>query len=381
VRPGGHAVDLRGAGKRVAEQMGILPQVRQSRVDERGFAYVDSAGRHRSRMPADLFGGEGIVAEIEIMRGDLGRILVDAARPVAEYRFADRITALRQDDSGVEVTFARGDRRTFDLVVGADGIHSGVRKLAFGDESQFVRYLGAYNAYYTVPGKLDTDGWFLMHSLPGARMAAVRPEREAGQFKAMFSFASPPLDYDRRDVDQQKRILTERFAGAGWEVPRLLDALPTAPDFYFEPISQVHMPQWSTGRVVLLGDAGYSPSPLAGLGTTLSLVGAYLLAGELATTGGDHHTAFARYETLLRDYATQAQKLPPGGVNGFLPKSRPAIWMRDQSMRMMTRWPLKALLAGTFTKSEGITLPEYQGAVTRTMVAGQGDAARSRTGR
>jgi 2-polyprenyl-6-methoxyphenol hydroxylase-like FAD-dependent oxidoreductase len=369
-RPGGQAVDLRGAGRTVVERMGLLDEVRAHRVEERGLAYVDATGRHRARMPVELFGGEGIVAEIEILRGDLSRILVGATAD-CEYLFGDWITGLSQERDGVRVSFASGATRTVDLVVGADGTHSGVRGLAYGDESRYVRHLGAYTAYFTVPGAVDTGGWFLMYNAPGGRLAALRPEPDhtgataTRSAKAMLSFTSPPLGYDRRDVAAQQRILAERFAGAGWQVPRILDAMADAPDFYFDAVCQVHVDGWSRGRVVLLGDAGYSPSPLTGLGTSLALVGGYLLAGELARADGDHATAFPAYEATLRDYVAQGQKLPPGALRGFLPRTRRDIWLRDRSTRLMTTWPLRRLVAGIFARADAIELPDYR-PVTRS---------------
>jgi 2-polyprenyl-6-methoxyphenol hydroxylase-like FAD-dependent oxidoreductase len=149
------------------------------------------------------------------------------------------------------------------------------------------------------------------------------------------------------------------FAGDGWLLPQILRGLPDAADFYLDSLTQVRLDSWSSGRVALVGDAGYSPSPLTGLGTCLSLVGAYVLAGELAAAGGDHRVAFARYDELLRPYVKQCQELPPGGVNGFLPSGRGAIAMRAMTMRAMTRWPLRGLMARAFTKADAIDLPTY----------------------
>ena len=358
LRPGGHAVDLRGVARDVVEWMGIMPQVRREKVDERGVALVDRNGRRTASMPVDLFGGEGIVAEIEIMRGDLSRILYDATRGDVEYLFDDRIAELTEGDDGVDVVFASGTARRFDFVVGADGAHSGVRRLAFGPEPGYIRHLGAYTAYFTVPDPGDLENWFLMYNTAGGLVAGIRPER-GGTAKASLSFTSPPRDYHRLDAREQQRILADKLAGAGWRVPALLKAMPDAPDFYFDSICQVHVDRWWRGRVALVGDAGYCGSPLAGLGTSMSIVGAYVLAGELASTPEDHEAAFARYQEEMRDYVAACMELPPGGVKGFAPQSHVMIALRGLSMRMMNRWPMRQMLAKQFQKSDGIVLKDY----------------------
>jgi 2-polyprenyl-6-methoxyphenol hydroxylase-like FAD-dependent oxidoreductase len=237
-------------------------------------------------------------------------------------------------------------------------VHSGVRRLAFGPEEEYIRPLGAYTAYYTVPDPGDLDHWFLMYNAPGGRVAAIRPERR-GTAKVMLSFTSQLLGYDRRDVRQQQQLLAGAFAGVGWRVPAMLDAMWDAPDFYFDTICQVHVEKWSRGRVALLGDAGYCGSPLAGLGTSMALVGAYVLAGELAAAPGQHETAFARYQDVMRDYVKQCQTLPPGGVKGYAPQSQLMISMRNLSMRMLTHWPMRGMFAKQFQKADAITLPAY----------------------
>ncbi|MEU7826321.1 FAD-dependent monooxygenase [Catellatospora sp. NPDC049133] len=359
IRPGGHAVDIRGVAKDVCARMGIMPAITRARVHEEGFAWVDGTGRRTSEMPATLAGGEGIVAEYEILRGDLADILHDLTKSDVEYRFGDRITALADGADGVKVEFRSGRAEVYDLVVGADGVHSGVRGLAFGPEQQFIKQLGAYTAYFTMPAQTDLDPhWFLMHGIPGGRCAGIRPENEHTA-KAMLTFRSAGHVVDPRDVQAQKRLLAQVYAGDGWRVPAMLDAMWDAPDFYFDVVGQVHMPHWTSGRVALLGDAGYCASPISGLGTSLSLVGAYVLAGELAAAGGDHVPAFTAYEERMRGYVEQCQKLPPGGVGGMLPMSAAAIRLRDVSTRVMTRRPFSRLLRIQAGKADAITLKAY----------------------
>jgi len=358
-RPGGHAVDIRGVARGVVERMGLMPAIRANQVDERGVALIDDRGRRLAEMPADLFGGEGIVAEIEIARGDLARVLYEATAAGVAYRFGDKVVDLTQDAAGVDVTFASGGTERFDIVVGADGVHSGVRALAFGPEHEFVRPLGGYTAYFTVPDPGDLDHWFLMYNAPGGLVAGLRPER-GGTAKAMLSFVAADR-YERLTRPDQERILAERLAGAGWRVDELLAAMPAADDFYFDSISQVRVDRWSRGRVVLLGDAGYCGSPLAGLGTSMSLVGAYVLAGELAAAGGPAPAeAFAAYQAEMTDYVAAGLELPPGGLRGYAPRSRLMIRMRAQSMRSMSRWPMRQLLAKQFGKADAITLKPYR---------------------
>jgi 2-polyprenyl-6-methoxyphenol hydroxylase-like FAD-dependent oxidoreductase len=203
-------------------------------------------------------------------------------------------------------------------VVGADGMHSNVRRLVFGPESQFVRDLGAYVAIFTTRTHPDLDGWELMYGIPaknGGKTAALYPLPNTAEAIAMFFFAAPPLPYDRQKIEQQKQFVAQAFAGAGWEVPRMLAAMCDAPDFYFDRACQIQMDRWWRGRVALLGDAGYCGSPLGGNGTSMALVGAYVLAGELAAVRGDHRTAFARYETELREYVRRCQRFAQGSAD------------------------------------------------------------------
>jgi len=362
LREGGYKVDIRGAAVAVAERMGLLAELRHASTDMRGASFVNQAGRRLATMDADLFGGRS-GEDVEIMRGDLARILYEATRSDIEYIFNDSITTIVQGETDVKATFAHGPPRSFDLVVGADGLHSGVRALAFGDEAAFIRNLGHYIAIFTVPNHLHLDRWELLYAVPG-KTTNVYSTRQDTDAKALFLFAAPPLNYDRRDIDQQKRILAETFAGEGWEVARLLEEMAEAPDFYFDAISQVYMDRWSSGRVALVGDASYGPSPASGQGTSLALVGAYVLAGELATAADDHHLAFTRYEDEMRKFVEQNQSLAPGNLKGMVLQSRPQIWFQTQMIRMLPYLPGKERIIGRVTEAihmaaTAITLKDY----------------------
>jgi 2-polyprenyl-6-methoxyphenol hydroxylase-like FAD-dependent oxidoreductase len=366
-RAGGQTVDLRGAGRTVVERMGLLDQIRAKTVTQRGIAWVDASGRHRAEMPVEAFGGNGIVSADEILRGDLAEILYQAARPGVTYLFDDTITALAQESDSVLVKFEKAAPRRFDLVVGADGLHSVVRRLAFGKEQEAFHPLGLLNAWFTIPAEIDLDDWYLMHNAPGGRVVSVRPGRLPTEQKAGLSVRSIQSP-DRGDIAAQLRLLEQHFTGVGWEAPRLLQAAGTAPDFYLESMGQVRLDRWSQDRVVLLGDAGYGPSPLTGMGTSLALVGAYILAGELAVSNdareaSEHgliKAAFDRYESRMRPYVEQGQQLPPGGADGYAPMSSLRIALGWASMRWSQRWPMRLMMERIFSKADAIDLPEYK---------------------
>jgi 2-polyprenyl-6-methoxyphenol hydroxylase-like FAD-dependent oxidoreductase len=367
-RPGGQTVDLRGAGHTVVERMGLLDLISATTVTQRGIAWVDSSGRHRAEMSVSAFGGRGIVSADEILRGDLGAILYEATRPGVGYLFDDTITALEEQADGVLVTFEKAAARRFDLVVGADGLHSVVRRLAFGAASHALQPIGVLNAWFTIPAEVDLDGWYLMHNAPGGRVVSIRPGRLPGEQKAALSVRSVEA-LDRGDTNAQLDFLERHFADVGWEAPRLLRAARNASDFYLDSMGQVKLDRWSRGRVVLLGDAGYCPTPLTGLGTSLALVGAYILAGELAdardetTVAGEDDAvqrAFDRYETRMRPYVEQGQELPPGGADGYAPQSALRIALGRASMRWSQRWPLRSIMERIFSKADAVDLPDYK---------------------
>ncbi|MFC8801054.1 FAD-dependent monooxygenase [Promicromonospora sp. NPDC057138] len=367
-RPGGQGIDVRGAARTVLDRMGITDQVRAAHTGVRGIAYLDSAGRRTVEMPTEMFGHSGgVIADIEILRGDLMRIIMDAADGV-EYVFDDSITALDEQPDGVTVTFERSAPRRFDAVVGADGVFSTTRRLAFDGAWRAVDS-GYHRAVFTAdavePGQggdaFGLDGWELLYSMPkgngvGGRNVLLYPAH--GGTRGMVHFAGDPVTYDRRDIAGQKRIVADVLAGEGWEVPRLLDAMWRSDDFYFDRHVKIEMPSWHRGRVALLGDACTAGS--VGMGTSLALVGAYVLAGELARAGGDTEPAFAAYEARMRPYAQANMQQLPGGARGFLPPSRFEITARTAMMRVLLKTPIARLMLGGIDKAvDSIALPDY----------------------
>jgi hypothetical protein len=272
-------VDARGVAREVITRMGLDSAVRAVCTNTAGAYTVDADGKVLETYRAEDDGGDGYISEIEVLRGDFSRVLYDDTRAGVEYVFGDRIADLTQDADGVDVAFASGRKRRFEMVVGADGLHSALRAMVFGPREEFVRHLGLVLAFYTVPNELGLDRWMIDFQNAG-RSAGLRPVRDATKAIAMLSFPALEFNIDYRDISAQKRLLREQMAGFGWETARILAHLDDTPDFYLDQVAQVVMDHWSSGRVGLLGDAAFSASPMSGAGTGLALVGAYLLAGS-----------------------------------------------------------------------------------------------------
>ncbi|MEV4095787.1 FAD-dependent monooxygenase [Streptosporangium saharense] len=297
VRAGGSAVGFRGEALDVLDRMALL---------ERAHALNTHPGDARDGGPCAL----------EILRGDLIGLLYEATRREVEYVLGDSIATLEQDTDGVRVTFEHGRPRRFDLVAGADGLHSRTRSQVFGPRERFVRHLGLYTAAFALPNRRDLRGTGLLHGMPG-KAADLLDARDDGEARAVLHFASGSLAYDRDDVARHKRIVAERFAGEGGRIPYLLEEMSRAEDFFFDANAQVEMDHWSSGRVVLLGDAGYCAAPASGHGASQALIGAYILAGELAVADGDHALAFAAYEREMRGFVAEHQQLGREGADRF----------------------------------------------------------------
>jgi 2-polyprenyl-6-methoxyphenol hydroxylase-like FAD-dependent oxidoreductase len=308
LRSSGSPVDVRGPAVDVAERMGIMPRLRESATQVRGLSFVNASGRRVGYVPTRMFQQEGGSREVELPRGALASALYEASREHVEFLFDDSIATLGQDEGGVDVTFESAAARRFDLVIGADGLHSVTRWLTFGPEADFVRHAGLYVATVTFDEPIGDVSQVIMYNEPG-RSIALHP----AQSGAAFMYHGPAVpDFDHRDTEQHKRLLAAAYAGASWRAPELLERLKKADDLYFDSVSQVIMDSWSNGRVALLGDAASCVS-LFGDGSTLAMAGAYTLAEELSTSPADHRAAFQRYEAQHRTLVTHLWPIAAAG--------------------------------------------------------------------
>jgi 2-polyprenyl-6-methoxyphenol hydroxylase-like FAD-dependent oxidoreductase len=357
LRQGGQNIDVRGAGREVARRMDLEETIRSAHTGELGTRFVGRDGGTVAEFRATKSQTDGATAELEILRGDLARLLVEATTDDTEYIFGDHITGLNDTGEQVVVTFAPGREREFDLVIAADGIGSSTRNLVFGNEA-VIHPLGLYTGWFTIPRTADDDDWWRWYNAAGGRTVTLRPDNH-GTMRAALSFMSKERNYERQEPDEQIELLTRIFDGAGWQTDRLLTEMPGAADFYFEGVAQVYMDRWSEGRIGVVGDAAYCASPVSGMGTSLALTGAYVLAGELA--GHEHHEdAFREYERLMRPYVEQAQHLPPGVPGVANPRTRVGVAAFRTVLRLAALPAVSRLTAGIFSPpADKIDLPDY----------------------
>ncbi|WJK12396.1 FAD-dependent monooxygenase [Pseudomonas fluorescens] len=356
-RDGGQTIDVRGAGREVVRRMGLEDLIRANTTHEQGIAFVDRDNQTKAFIGVDAFDGDGPIAELEILRGELAKLLIQHSEDRVTYRFGDSIESIEDDGEQVHVRFEQGGEQVYDLVIVAEGMGSTTRNQVFGDEVK-RRPLDLYTAYFTVP-RQPSDGQVMRwYNIPGGRCVCLRPDN-LGTTRAFLSFQQAPSGYEKLAQDEQKSLLKKLFADAGWETPRVLAALDDTTDLYLEAVGQVKMPRWSKGRIALLGDAAYCASPISGMGTSLGLCGAYVLAGELGRYA-DHRQAFAAYETLMRPFVAQAQSVPKFAPRLASPHSRLGIALGHAVLRMATAPGLKTLFGKILSpKADAIVLPDY----------------------
>ncbi|OEV09683.1 FAD-dependent monooxygenase [Streptomyces nanshensis] len=336
-RDGGYPIDVRGTALDVVRRMGILPRLRDAHIDLRRMTFLDQDGGEVASIAPHAVTGSADGRDLEVRRGDLTRALHSAARDDVEFLFDDSIEALRQSGHGVDVVFRGGGRRTFDIVIGADGLHSRTRELVFGPEERFHRYLGYCFAGFTMRNTFGLLRETVLWNAPG-RAAALYSVGDEDEVHAFLNFAHAEPPYGAfRDPEAQRDLVAAVFADAGWEVPGMLAALHEADDLYFDAVSQIRMPRWSDGRVALVGDAAYAPSFLTGQGTSLALVGAYMLAGSLA--GRDHAAGFAAYEQDTREFVTLNQDQVGEGDAALFPTTARALEERNAMLRGLEALP------------------------------------------
>ncbi len=351
LRTGGQAVDFRGPlHMGILEKMGVLDELRAVQTHGKAMRFVDEHGERQMEWPADAAGGD-----LEVFRGDLSRIICAAATDT-EFLFGDRIAAMDETPNGVDVTFDSGLQRAFDLVIGADGVHSGVRRLAFGPDAQFVKHLGYYVAGWAVPNEWNLTPDHLWHNTPGRMIGVSGDHTDPSRAAALAVFASPELSYDRHDPAAAKNILRAEFRGTNWLAPRLLAELDSADDVYFDQICRVDVPEWSRDRIALVGDAACGAT-IGGQGTGTAVVSAYVLAGELAAAGGDHRVAFPHYAERISRFAKGTQK--GGDTTGRFMAPQTARGIRMRNYINNQQWFLNLTFKIASSRSTNLKLPAY----------------------
>jgi 2-polyprenyl-6-methoxyphenol hydroxylase-like FAD-dependent oxidoreductase len=334
LRTGGYVIDFWGAGYEIADRMGLLPELKQKGYIVKEVRVMDSNNRRVSGFRADTFSRITGGRYLSLSRGDLAASIFGLINGRVETIFGDGVQCIDQDENGVRVTFESGSKHEFDLVIGADGLHSRVREVAFGPEPQFEKYLGYKVAALEVDGyKLRDELVYVMYTEVGRQLARFSMRGNRTMFLFTFADRNPEIG----DLSDQKRVLREQFGKSGWECSRILDALDEAPQLYFDRVSQIRMGSgnWSRGRVALVGDAAFCVSLLAGQGSALAVAAAYLLAHALSHCNRDYRRAFGSYQDSFGPFVLRKQEAALGFANFFAPKSRFSLFVRNLGMRFM----------------------------------------------
>jgi 2-polyprenyl-6-methoxyphenol hydroxylase-like FAD-dependent oxidoreductase len=335
---GGHAVDLFGPAADVSRRMGCWDAIGAARTRLDAMA-IERFGRRPVHVDLRRMYAGISSRHVEILRGELARILYSATQHSTEYVFGDSIASLHDDGAGVDVTFESGSQRRFDLIIGADGMHSTVRRLAFGPEQSLRRSLGGYLAVYSLPDLFGLGNRTLAH-FSIDKLVGIYGVHQTGQVRAGFLFRAPELQYDHRDKSEQKALLAKQFRHYGWKVPQLLEHLEQADDFYFDAIAQITLDTWQRGRIGLAGDAGFCPGPAVGGGTSLAVVSAYVLAGELAAARTDLTAGLRNYEQRIRPLADRSRRLSPKIMRTIIPSNPLALQLMPLAAAALPKLPV-----------------------------------------
>ncbi|MBD8554511.1 FAD-dependent monooxygenase [Rhizobium sp. CFBP 8762] len=344
-REGGQNIDIRGVGREVLRRMGLEQTALDLGTGEEGTVWIDEHGQAVARFITDELGGDGPTAEMEILRGDLARLLYEPARKRATYRFGDQIQTIEDGDGSAAVTFASGKTEYFDSVIVAEGVGSATREMVFRGEND-PRWMDLTIGYFTIPRQADDDRMWRWYNATDGRSISLRPDRQ-GTTRAMLSIRQPPAGEQDWTVDKQKAYLHERFADAGWEAPRVLAAMDDTDDFYFDVLRQVRLKRWSNGRVVLTGDAAWCATPLAGIGATLAVTGGYVLASELKRSA-DCAEAFASYERAMRPMVRKGQGIPKLAPRLMNPQTRLGIHLLHGALKMAAQPSVRSVFTKVF---------------------------------
>ena len=362
LRSGGYIIDFWGAGFDVAERMGLLPEIRRKGYGVQEVRVVKRNGERVAGFSVDVFARVTKGRYLSLPRGELARTIFGQIEGKVETVFGDSVARIEQSESGVQVAFESGAVRSFDLVVGADGLHSRVREIVYGPESRFEKYLGYKVAAFETKGYRPRDELvYVMYTEVGRQVARFALRNDQTLF--LFTFADESADSPHSlDLQGQKAVLRKHFGGSGWECPRILDALDASDDLYFDRVSQIRMTSpdglWTRGRVTLVGDSAFCVSLLAGQGSALAMVAAYILAGELHRANGDYAAAFARYEERFGPLVLHKQEAALGFAGTFAPQSKFALFLRNRVMNLLKlRWVADIVFSRGFRDT--IVLPDY----------------------
>lgn len=358
LRTGGYVIDFWGVGYTIAERMGILPAVLDASYTVREVRLVNANGRKIGGFPAEVLRRILKGRYTSVRRGDLAAAIYTAIEGRVETVLDNEVAAIEEHERGVRVGFRRGAARDFDLLVGADGLHSNVRALAFGPEDRFEKPLGFYVAAFEVAGYRPRDELvYVSHTRPGRQIArfSLQDDRTLVLLVLAAELAAGAAP---QSLAGSKALLHRVFDGVGWETAAILRAMDGAHDIYFDRVSQIRMPCWSSGRVMLIGDAAACVSLLAGEGTGLAMTEAFVLAGELGRAGGDHREAFRAHEARLRPFIEGKQTSAAGFASSFAPRTRLGLWLRNRASRLMAVPVLADLLMGR-TLHDDFELPDY----------------------
>jgi 2-polyprenyl-6-methoxyphenol hydroxylase-like FAD-dependent oxidoreductase len=360
LRQGGYMIDFWGIGFDVAEKMGILDELAGAHYNITEFEFVNERSERRGGFSVSRLRKMIDYRHFNLLRSDLERVLYEKVRDKVEIIFSCSIRSIDQTDSGAHVVFENGSEKEFGIVIGADGLHSNVRKILFGPEEQFEKFLGYYVSSFTIENYLNREHAFLGYSTPG-KQASIYSLRD-GKLATFFIFkAEEELTAEMRK--SPKDVLRKVFGNEGWECPRLLERMEKAPDFYFDTVSQIRMGGWSRGRTVLIGDACQCVSLIAGEGSGFAMAGAYILAGEF----NEHErigSAFQSYESILKPEIQRKQKLAEDFASTFVPESNFWIWIRNTFTNLMFLPFVSRRFINKYMKDE-LELKDYESVYRR----------------